>query len=177
LANTRHGYDHYELLSALQKSIRRGMEYEAVHFAVELEEFNPTMLWNRLRVIACEDVGPANPMMSILVDVLQKNYTSEKSKLGENSSRLFLVDAVVCLCFSQKSRIADDLQTVVYMEREAEGKFLAIPEFALDKHTARGKALGKGIDDFFNEGNKLENEAFLNHYTERAKELLKKHTK
>ena len=47
MANTKHGYDHYELLSALQKSIRRGMEYEAVHFAVELEEFNPTMLWNR----------------------------------------------------------------------------------------------------------------------------------
>jgi len=91
LANTKHGYDHYELLSALQKSIRRGMEYEAVHFAVELEEFNPTMLWNRLRVIACEDVGPANPMMPLLVDVLQKNYASEKSKLGENSSRLFLV--------------------------------------------------------------------------------------
>jgi replication-associated recombination protein RarA len=177
LANTKHGYDHYELLSALQKSIRRGMEYEAVHFAVELEEFNPTMLWNRLRVIACEDVGPANPMMPLLVDVLQKNYASEKSKLGENSSRLFLVDAVVCLCFSQKSRIADDLQTVVYMEREAEDKFPAIPEFALDKHTARGKALGKGIDDFFNEGNKLENEAFLNRYTERAKELLKKYTK
>ncbi|MDR0470243.1 MAG: hypothetical protein LBH79_00780 [Nitrososphaerota archaeon] len=177
MANTKHGYDHYELLSALQKSIRRGMEYEAVHFAVELEEFNPTMLWNRLRVIACEDVGPANPMMPLLVDVLQKNYASEKSKLGENSSRLFLVDAVVCLCFSQKSRIADDLQTVVYMEREAEDKFPAIPEFALDKHTARGKALGKGIDDFFNEGNKLENEAFLNRYTERAKELLKKYTK
>ena len=63
------------------------------------------------------------------------------------------------------------------MEREAEGNFPVIPEFALDKHTARGKALGKGIDDFFNEGNKLENEAFLNRYTERAKELLKKHTK
>lgn len=177
LVTTKHGYDHYELLSALQKSIRRGMEYEAVHFAVELEEFNPTMLWNRLRVIACEDVGPVNPIMPLLVDVLQKNYLAEKSKLGENSSRLFLVDAVVCLCFSQKSRITDDLQTVVYMEREAEGKFIAIPEFALDKHTARGKALGKGIDDFFNEGNKLENEAFINHYTERAKMLLKKHDK
>jgi replication-associated recombination protein RarA len=175
LANTKHGYDHYELLSALQKSIRRGMEYEAVHFAVELDEFNPTMLWNRLKVIACEDIGPANPLMPLLVDVLQKNYATEKSKLGENSSRLFLVDAVVCLCYSQKSRITDDLQTVVSMEREVEEKFPAIPEFALDKHTARGKALGKGIDDFFNEGNKLENEAFINRYTEQAKELLKKY--
>jgi replication-associated recombination protein RarA len=150
------------------------MEYEAVHFAIELEEFNFTMLWNRLKVIACEDVGPANPMMPLLVDVLQKNYAAEKSKLGENSSRLFLVDAVVCLCFSQKSRVTDDLQTVIYLEREVENKFPDIPEFALDMHTARGKALGKGIDDFFNEGNKLENEAFINHYTDRAKELSKK---
>jgi replication-associated recombination protein RarA len=177
LANTKNGYDHYELLSALQKCIRRGMEYEAVHFAVELEEFNPTMLWNRLRVIACEDVGPANPMIPILIDVLQKNYLAEKSKLSESNYKLFLVNAVVCLCFSQKSRITDDLLNVVYTERETEAKFPPIPEFALDKHTARGKALGKGIDDFFTEGNKLENEAFVNRYTERSKELLKKYSK
>ena len=42
-------------------------------------------------------------------------------------------------------------------------------------HTARGKARGRGVDYFFAEGNKLENEAF-NPYTERAKELLKKHS-
>lgn len=175
MANTKHGYDHYELLSALQKSIRRGMEYEAVHFAVELEEFNPTMVWNRLKLIACEDIGPANPLIPILIDVLQKNYLTEKSKLSENAYKLFLVNAVVCLCFSQKSRISDDLLNVVYTEREKESIFPPIPEFALDKHTARGKALGKGIDDFFSEGNKLENEAFHNRYTERAKELLKKY--
>jgi replication-associated recombination protein RarA len=148
------------------------MEYEAVHFAVELEEFNPTMLWNRLKVIAAEDIGPANPQMPILIDVLQKNYLSEKSKLGENNASLYLADAVVCLCFSQKSRITDDLLNVVNTERE-QGKYPSIPEFALDMHTARGKALGKGIDDFFSEGNKLENEAFNNPYTEKAKELLK----
>jgi len=111
--------------------------------------------------------------MPILIDVLQKNYLTEKSKLGENNAKLYLTDAVVCLCFSQKSRITDDLLNVVCIEREKEGKFLTIPDFALDKHTARGKALGKGIDDFFLEGNKLENEAFINRYTERSKELQK----
>jgi replication-associated recombination protein RarA len=174
LANTKNGYDHYELLSAMQKSIRRGMEYEAVHFAAELEEFNPTMLWNRLKIIACEDVGPANPTMPLLVDLLQRQYLTEKSKLAESAYKLFMVNAVVCLCRSQKSRITDDLLTVVYTEREQEHKFLPIPDFALDKHTARGKALGRGIDDFYAEGNKLENEAFPNPYTARAKELVKK---
>lgn len=114
-------------------------------------------------------------MMPILIDVLLKNYLAEKSKLAESEYKLYLVNAVVCLCFSQKSRITDDLLNVVYTEREMENKFLPIPEYALDKHTARGKAMGKGIEDFFGEGNKLENEAFNNTYTERAKELLKKH--
>lgn len=131
MANTKHGYDHYELLSALQKSIRRGLEYEAVHFAVELEEFNPTMLWNRLRLMACEDVGPANPMMPVFIDIMQKNYLAEKPKLGENSYKLYLVNAVVCLCFSQKSRISDDLLNVVYTEREKKAKRCLSPSTPL----------------------------------------------
>lgn len=170
MANTKHGYDHYELLSALQKCVRRGLEYEAVHFAVELEEFNPTMLWNRLKIIASEDIGPADPTMPLLVDLLQKQYLTEKSKLAESAYRLYLVNAVVCLCRSQKSRIVDDLQNIVYTERE-QGKLPPIPDFALDMHTARGKALGKGVEDFFSEGNKLANEAFPNPYTEKAKQL------
>ncbi|MCL1970338.1 MAG: hypothetical protein FWF66_02630 [Candidatus Bathyarchaeota archaeon] len=176
MAITKRGYDHYELLSALQKCIRRGMEYEATHFAAELEEFNPTMLWNRLKIVASEDIGPANPTMSLLIENMQKQYQIEKVKLAESMHRLYLTNAIVCLCRSQKSRITDDLQTVVYMERE-NNKLLPIPDFALDKHTARGKAMGKGIDDFFNEGNKITNEVFPNPYTEKAKELLKKEHK
>jgi replication-associated recombination protein RarA len=175
MVNTKHGYDHYELLSALQKCVRRGLEYEATHFAVELEEFNPTMLWNRLKIIASEDIGPANPLMPLLIDYLQKQYQTEKSKLAESAYKIYLINAVVCLCRSQKSRITDDLQTIIYIERENK-KLPPIPDFALDKHTARGKAMGKDIDDFFKEGNKLTNEAFPNPYTEKTKELLKKET-
>ena len=177
MVNTSSGYDLHELISALQKCIRRGMEYEAVHFAVELEEFNPNALWNRLKVIACEDIGVANPLIPVLVDVLQRQYLAEKSKLDSTSYRLFMVNAVVCLCRSPKSRITDELLTVVYSEKKLEGKRLEIPDFALDMHTKRGAAMGRGIDYFFIEGNKLENETLSNPYTERAKELLKKHDK
>ena len=178
MVNTKSGYDLFELLSALQKCIRRGMEYEAVHFAVELEEFGSsgqTMLWNRLKIIASEDVGPANPLMPVFIDVLYKQYLAEKSKVAESSYRLFMVNAVVCLCRSPKSRITDDLLTVVYSERDSENKRLPIPDFALDKHTAKGKAMGRGIDYFYTEGNKLANEPLENPYTERAKMLSKKH--
>ena len=52
---TQNGYDLHELLSALQKCIRRGLEEQAVYFAVELDGFGingsgSTMLWNRLRI-------------------------------------------------------------------------------------------------------------------------------
>ena len=49
---TKGGYDLLETLSALQKEIRRGKEYEALFWAVELESLNSKALWNRLRVVA-----------------------------------------------------------------------------------------------------------------------------
>jgi replication-associated recombination protein RarA len=174
MVNTNSGYDLHELLSALQKCIRRGMEYEAVHFAAELEAFNPTALWNRLKIISSEDIGCANPLATLLVESLFKAYQTAKGKLGDDTYRLFMVNAVVCLCHSPKSRITDDLLSVVYTEREIEGKRLEIPDFALDMHTKKGAAMGRGIDYFFTESNKLENEAFQNPYTEKAKELIKK---
>jgi replication-associated recombination protein RarA len=78
---TQRGYDFHELLSALQKDIRRGNEYEAMFWAAELESFNPTALWNRLKVIASEDVGCANPLMPILIETLRRQYVENKQKV------------------------------------------------------------------------------------------------
>ena len=172
LAKTNSGYDLHELLSALQKCIRRGLEYEAVHFAVELEEFNPTALWNRLKIIASEDVGCANPSMPTLIETLHKNYSESKSKLNDDSYRLFVVNAVVCLCRSPKSRIVDDLLITVYLERQHGYRLPNIPDFALDGiHTLRATKEGRETWD------KVENEPFPNPWKERAKELLAKHGK
>jgi replication-associated recombination protein RarA len=176
MTKTARGYDFFELLSALQKCIRRNMEYEAVHFAVELEEFNHKALWNRLKIIASEDIGCANPLMPLLIETLHKQYSKAKEKLNDNSYRLFLVNAVVCLCRSPKSRIADDLLKVVYIERQLR-ETPQIPNFALDMHTKRGRERNRGIEHFYNEGAKLENEAFPNPYTQKAKELETKNEK
>ena len=168
MATTQNGYDLYELLSALQKCIRRGLEYDAVYFAVELEEFNSTALWNRLKVIASEDIGCANPIMPILIDILEKQYLKAKEK-SDDSNKLFLTNAIVCLCRSPHSRITDDLYNVVKLEN----KRLPIPDYALDMHTYKGKSKGRGIEHFYSEGCKLENETLPNPYIERAKELRK----
>jgi len=174
MPQTSRGYDIYELASALQKDIRRGNEYQAVFWAAELESFNPTALWNRLRVIASEDIGTANPLAPLVIDVLEKEYDDAKER-GNDSHRQFLTHAVLFLARSRKSRIVDDLLNVVYGEIQHEDKKLPIPDYALDMHTLRGKKMGRGLEYFFSEGAKLKKEPFENPYTERAKEILIKH--
>jgi replication-associated recombination protein RarA len=161
VTTTQSGYEYYELLSALQKSIRRGLEEQALIFALELEGFNQTALWNRLKVIASEDIGFANPLMSVLIETLHKQYLNE----GLDNSRLrFLSNAIVCLCKSPKTRIADDLLNVVQIE----DKHPSIPDYALDGiHTRRATKEGR------EEWDKVENEALPNPYRERLKQLRK----
>jgi replication-associated recombination protein RarA len=174
MPQTQRGYDIYELLSALQKDIRRGNEYQAMFWAVELESFNPTALWNRLRVITSEDIGIANPLAPLIVDVLEKEYDDAKEREND-SCRLFLVHAVLFLARSRKSRIVDDLLNVVYGEIQHEDKKLAIPDYALDMHTLAGKKIGRGLEHFCSEGTKLSNEPLENPYKEKAKEILIKY--
>ena len=174
MSQTKRGYDIFELLSALQKDLRRGNEYEVVFWAVELENFNPTALWNRLRVIASEDVGAANPLAPLVIDVLEKEYYDAKRR--ENDSyRLFLVHAVLFLARSPKSRMVDDILNVVYSEIQHEDKRLPIPDYALDMHTLRGRKRGRGMEHFFSEGNRLNNETIDNPYTATAKRLMMKY--
>ena len=176
MPQTPRGYDLHELLSALQKDIRRGNEYEAVFWAVELEGFNATALWNRLRVIASEDIGIADPLAPLVIDVLEKEYNDAKRR--ENySQRLFLVNAVLFLARSAKSRIVDDLLITVYGDIKFRDKKLEIPDYAIDMHTLRGVKKGRGFKDFLEEGSKLENEATSNPYKDSAKEILLKYGK
>lgn len=184
---TQRGYYFDELLSALQKDIRRGNEYEAVFWAVELDGYSPWKLWDRLRVIASEDIGVANPVAPLVVDVLRKEYCKARGlteDMGKDpkgrvhdSYRLYLVHAVLFLVRSPKSRIVDDLLNVVYGEIQHEDKKLPMPDYALDMHTEEGRKKGRGIDYFFSEGTKLNNETVNNPYTQRAKEMLTKYGK
>ena len=169
---TSKGYNMFELLSALQKDIRRGNEYEAEYWTTKLESLNHKALWNRLRVIASEDIGLADPHASLIVNVLEKQYDAAVAD-NNDSSRLFLVHAVLYLARSPKSRIVDNLLSVVYNEEER----LEIPDYALDKHTIRGKKMGRGLEHFFAEGAKLAKQAYEDPYEKEAFEALKKKKK
>jgi replication-associated recombination protein RarA len=101
---------------------------------------------NRLRVISHEDIGLADPQVPLLVKAwTEQAWDWNKSKNG--AWRLALANTILLMCRSPKSREGDSFQCVGFENFEA-GKPLAIPDYALCKHTRRGKALGRGIDHF-----------------------------
>ena len=55
------GDGHYDVLSALQKSIRGSDVNASLHYAARLIELVICQLARRLTVIAYEDIGLANP--------------------------------------------------------------------------------------------------------------------
>ena len=69
------GFKCGEVASALQKSIRRGNEREALYWAAELDEAGyGNYVWKRLRVIASEDIGLADTNAVIAVHCLWQNW-------------------------------------------------------------------------------------------------------
>ena len=168
---TLRGYYLDEVISAVQKEIRRGNEYQAVYWALELESFNNKALWNRLKIIATEDIGLANPTFPLLIFVLEKNYFDTYKKKS-NASKLFLIQAVLLLSRSPKNRIVDDLFAIIDSNIKDYDKKIEIPDYALDKHTFRGKKMGRGIKHFLEEGAKIANEKGENPYRKLAIERM-----
>jgi hypothetical protein len=180
---TKNGYDPFDLFSALQKSIRRCDEEGALWWAVELWNSNlAAHAWSRLRVIAVEDVGLANP------DAIGQVYNLReiwKSRKNDPDARLYYVMAVLLLVRSPKSRLVDnalianfdstngkrkivrehhpipELDEVERITAEQfkleDRKYREVPDEFLDKHTKRGRALGRGNEHFFDVGAKLVN--------------------
>ncbi|MGQ0636449.1 MAG: hypothetical protein ACT4QC_17695 [Planctomycetaceae bacterium] len=143
---TKNGCCPWECISALQKFVRRGMELEAIQAAAELSETHLALMLNRLRVIAHEDIGLANLQAPLLTRMwTEQAWDWHKQRNG--AWRLALANVILLLCRSPKSREADHFQCVGFdaFERNIP---LAIPDFALCKHTRRGRKLGRGVRHF-----------------------------
>lgn len=99
----RDGDQHYDILSALQKSIRGSDENAAIHYAARLIEAGDIIsLSRRLLVIACEDVGLAYPQAITIV----KSCVDAAMQLGLPEARIPLAEAVILLATSPKSNSA-----------------------------------------------------------------------
>ncbi len=134
-------YEFFEVASALQKCVRRNMEYEACYWAFILHDSNyHKYVWKRLAIIASEDVGNANPNAAQLVSSLHYNYQSAITAQNrqKNDALVFIFQAIIYLCRSKKTRESDSLVNLIRAEYE-QGKNLEVPDFAIDFHTKRGR--------------------------------------
>ena len=99
----RDGDQHYDLLSALQKSIRGSDENAALHYAARLMDAGDIIsLSRRLLVIAAEDVGLAYPLAIPIV----KACVDSAMQLGLPEARIPIANAIVLLATSPKSNSA-----------------------------------------------------------------------
>lgn len=99
----RDGDQHYDILSALQKSIRGSDENAALHYAARLMAAGDIIsLSRRLLVIASEDVGLAYPNAVTIV----KSCVDSAMQLGLPEARIPLAQAVVLLATAPKSNSA-----------------------------------------------------------------------
>ena len=96
----RDGDNHYDLLSALQKSIRGSDPDASCHYLARLLEAGQMQsACRRLMVIAAEDVGLAYPMIIPIVNAC----VDMALKLGMPAARIPLGDAAVLMATSPKS--------------------------------------------------------------------------
>ena len=91
---------HYDLLSALQKSIRGSDVNASIHYLARLllaEDLDS--IYRRLSVIAYEDIGLANPSMGIKIDAAINNC----ERVGLPEARIILSNIVIDMALSPKS--------------------------------------------------------------------------
>jgi replication-associated recombination protein RarA len=153
---TYHGLPADQVISALQKEIRRGHTENAVLLAYEMVITSPALedyLWRRLMVISVEDVGLGEPLAAIMLNALHQMVQTFDRSMGER--KLFAVHAVRYLCGCTKDRTSDEMVNWVIQAVDAGTARPEIPDYALDMHTAAGKAAGRGKRHFWEEGAKL----------------------
>ena len=136
----RDGDEHYDTLSALQKSIRGSDPDAAVHYAARLCEAGDIIsLSRRLLVIASEDIGLAYPMAVPIV----KACVDSAMQLGLPEARLPLAEAAILLATAPKSNsaiMAIDMALSDVRKGEATG----FPRALQNKHFDGDEAAEKG---------------------------------
>lgn len=159
---TANGYELGEVAFALQKCIRRGgekgMEELAMYWALEMIASGYfDYCWRRMIIIASEDIGIADPFCAVMVGQLYENAkislgNQKKNELNDQVEPL--QQAILYMCRTQKTRYGDDFMCYVNTRRNRGWK-PEIPDIALDMHTARGRAKGRGELYFCSEGSKV----------------------
>ena len=101
----RDGDEHYDIVSAYQKSMRGSDADAALHYLARLLDAGDLMsACRRLLVCACEDVGLAYPQIIPIV----KSCVDIALQVGLPEARLPLADAVIMVALAPKSNSGHD---------------------------------------------------------------------
>ena len=133
------GDEHYDLLSAFQKSIRGSDENAAVFYLARILEGGDLLsACRRLMVCACEDVGLAYPTAATVV----KSCVDIALAVGLPEAYLPLAEAVILLATSPKSNSAMCAYQAALEDVRA-GRGAEMPSYLRDAHFAAGAVRGK----------------------------------
>ena len=136
----RDGDAHYDILSALQKSIRGSDENAALHYAARLLEAGDLIsLTRRLLVIASEDVGLAYPLAPVIVKACVDNALA----LGLPEARIPIAEAIIMMCTAPKSNSAEAAIDAAIADLQKYGP-LDFPRHLQNKHFDGEGAAVKG---------------------------------
>ncbi len=101
----RDGDSHYDIVSALQKSVRGSDPDAAVHYLARLLEADDLpSACRRMLVMAAEDVGLAYPLAIVVV----KSCVDAALQLGMPEAQIPLAEAVVLMATAPKSNSANE---------------------------------------------------------------------
>lgn len=151
------GDEHYDILSAFQKSIRGSDPDAAVFYLAKLlasgDLLSPI---RRLLVIACEDIGLAHPTAISVV----KSCCDAATQLGLPEARIPLSEATIFLATCPKSNSAiEAIDEAMNDANNGLGK--EMPAYLKDSHYKGSSSLGHGINYKYPH-------AYKNHYVEQT---------
>ena len=136
----RDGDEHYDIVSAYQKSMRGSDPDAALHYLARLLEAGDLpSACRRLMVCACEDVGLAYPQILPIV----KTAVDIALQVGLPEARLPLADAVIMVATAPKSNSGHDAIAAAMADVQA-GRSGPIPRQLQNKHYDGADAAVRG---------------------------------
>jgi replication-associated recombination protein RarA len=152
-----HGVRVDDLVSVLQKEIRRGHVDNAVLAAYEMFLTSPDVaqhLWRRLRLIAVEDVGMGLPMAPVLIDVLHRDFNASPGGVW-----MVACHAVRLLASAPKDRTGAEHADWVVAKVALGEALVEVPDYAHCVHTRAGQEMGRGLTQWWENGAHVRDES------------------
>jgi replication-associated recombination protein RarA len=155
---THHDLPAMVCVSAMQKAIRRSDERLAMECAAELLHTSKaffTMACNRLEVICHEDLDTlaAPHVVPFVAASLAQAKERYSKSIGE--ARLMVGNCIRMMARAPKSRAGCHFAAAIGLANELEDHAPTFPDHAFDQHTGKGRAMGRGLDHFREEGARL----------------------